>query len=134
MTLKYNLFGIPGNEQEFEDMVKRKGLSIDIIMGEVSDDYGVGQSLIYQCFPILQAGGKKLSFRNDAKRRIILPGNQGKLERLTTQEQVFNKILYLASHYQSRGFQVTIAGKSVEEAKKEGEQYHLEQKAKIESR
>lgn len=134
MTLKYRLFRIPGNKQEFQEEITREGI-VDISLDEFYDNYGAGQSVFYQCFPILQTGGKKLSLKKGAEKHLIIPStNKGDLERLTVQEQVFARILDLASHYQDKGFQVTIAGKSVEEAKTESDQYLLKRRDHLKQR
>jgi len=135
MTLKYTIFGRPGNQQEFDDLVKRKNLSVDVGLGEILDDFGVGWSVDCECFPVLLAGGKRLSLRDKHRvpKLLYLNTKEGKLERLTIQERAFNQIVEIATKYLDMGYKVTIAEKSVEEAKTDVERYHSTERAKFQA-
>ena len=130
MTLWYKLLGMPGNEQEFIERMKRKGISgLDIILDETIRVYRDRQLMAYQCFPVLWAEERMLNLKADSGRCALPNNDNGALEILNMREKMFNgRILSLAKKYQQQSFKVTIAGKPVGEATEEFKKSNSQQR------
>jgi len=119
MTLKYILLGRPGNKEEFLHYIKEKGFpGVEIIMGVKPQKYH-GNLRLEKYFPILRADRTKLELRN-LSREYRTSNSQGRnSERLrAVHSLVFDSMLDLASYFEKNGFQATINGKPIEEAKR----------------
>jgi len=119
MTFWYKFFGLrPGNEQEFIDYMRRKSIvSLDITLDEINLDFDRenGKIIFYECFPVLRAGGKKLSLENNPIICTPFDTHEGNLKILAKQKEGFDRILQMARKYQQDGLKVTTMGKSIDE-------------------
>lgn len=133
MSLTYFLTGNPQNRLEFDDMLQKKKVhSLDIIMGEKIYNSKTEGWFFYECYTILEAGNKKLSLIKESNKHQIDLGNyHGNSRKLKIQKRVFDEMVYLANYYRSRGINVTIAKREIEEAIKETEEYHRIEKSRL---
>lgn len=136
MTLRYLIFGNPQNKSEFDDMLLRREIkSIDISIGEIFGDYDMRQGLkhgfygcSYSCFPILDAGNKKLRPLNRSIDAFVNPTSRdGIKDILEVRKRVVDDAVGIARDYERRGLKVTMAGREIEEAIEEFEQYHRDE-------
>lgn len=129
MTFWYKFFGLrPGNEQEFIDYIRRKSIvSLNITLDEINLDFDreKGKIIFYECFPVLQAGGKKLSLENNSIRCTPFDTYEGNLEILAVQKEGFDRVLQMARNYQQKGLKATVAGKTIEAAAEMFRKYYL---------
>lgn len=134
MTFLYWLLRKPGNEEEFIDYIKRKSIvSLNITLDEINLDFEheSGGLMYYECFPVLQAGGKRLSLENNSIRCTPFNTYEGNLEILAKQKDGFDRVLQMARKYQQKGLRVTVVGKSIEVAEEEVREYELKKKENL---
>jgi len=132
MTFWYKFFGLrPGDGPEFIDYMRRKSIvSLNITLDEINLDFDRenGEIIFYECFPVLQAGGKKLSLENNSIRCTPFNTYEGNLEILAKQKEGFDRVLQMARDYQQKGLGVTVVGKSIEIAEEKFRECQLKKR------
>lgn len=120
MTLRYRLFGRPGNLDEFVDKVRRRdGNQVDVFL-ETHFDGGF-EEFYYHYAMGVQTGETKLRL----KRANVRLGNlhSTSIDRIEVERNCLKEAVETAEGLQCLGLKVTISGKQIDEAREGIVQY-----------
>lgn len=133
-SFKYKFLKKPQTVLEAFDYIRRKNIkNVDLQLGIMADDCGVGSSIIYTCYPTFVINSKFFRLKKGRQGPLLLPNKEGRYEMLAVQEATVDEIFKIAEKLNSKGINVTMKNFNIHDMRSISADYFKEQREKLAS-